>query len=74
MSKYWPRETLIRMFSPPSKGSFLFSSSRKTCPFRDSCEKFRVKYSLMAVRVVRNDFFFFLSISAMMVLIVSSSF
>jgi len=73
MSKYLPRETLIRIFSPPSNGSFLFSSSRKTSPFLDSCEKFLVKYSLTAIRVVRKDFFFFLSISAMMVLIFSSS-
>jgi len=73
MSKYLPRETLIRMFRPPSNGSFLFSSSRKTWPFRDSCEKFRVKYSLTAVRVVMNDFFFFLSISVMIFWICSCS-
>ena len=74
MSKYRPRETLIRMFSPPSKGTFLFSSSRKTSPFLESCEKFLVKYSLTAVRVVKNDFFFFLSISDIMLSIFSFSF
>ena len=63
MSKYLPRETFISIFSPPSNGSFLFSSSRNTWPFLDSCVKFLVKYSLIAVRVVINDFFFFLSIS-----------
>jgi len=73
MSKYLPRETLIRMFSPPSNGSFLFSSSRKTWPFLESCEKFRVKNSLTAVRVIRNDFFFFLSISVIIFWICSFS-
>ncbi len=74
MSKYRPRETFIRMLRPPSNGSFLFSSSRKTEPFLDSCEKFLVKYSLMAVSVIMNDFFFFLSISVMIFWICSCSF
>ena len=73
MSKYFPRETFTKMFSPPSKGSFLFSSSRKTLPFLDSCVKFLVKYSLTASRVARKDFFFFLSISAMIFSICSFS-
>jgi len=73
VSKYFPRETLIRMFSPPSNGFFLFSSSRKTLPFRDSCEKFLVKYSLTAFRVIMKDFFFFLSISVIIFCICSFS-
>ena len=63
MSKYFPRETFTRMFIPPSKGSFLFSNSRVTSPFLESCEKFLVKYSFTAWSVAKNDFFFFLSIS-----------
>ena len=63
MSKYLPRETFTKMFSPPSKGSFLFSKSSKTSPFLESCEKFLVKNALTDSKVFMKDFFFFLSIS-----------
>lgn len=63
MSKYRPRDTFTRMLSPPLNGSDLFSSSKVTSPFLESCVKFRVKYWFIAFRVIRKDFFFFLSIS-----------
>ena len=61
-SKYLPCPVLTNIPTPPSKGSFLFSTSSVTCPFVESCAKFREKSSFSSCNVLLNVFFFFMSI------------